>query len=164
MAAGGIGMPPLFFLTRRSIRSGYPADRITFISGARTRDGLFNDLELNRLGINLRSCTDDGSFGARGTVLDLLEKALKGPGDRIVYACGPMAMLEKIDRILVAEGIPGFLSLEALMPCGYGVCSGCAVRVIPPKDRGSTDDNREYHLQRVCADGPVFNAGEVIWQ
>ncbi len=164
MAAGGVGMPPVFFLAKRSIQNGYPAERITFISGARTKDGLFNDTELSELGIDLHSCTDDGSFGVIGTVVDLLEKKLENAGDRIVYACGPMAMLEKIDRILVESGISGFLSLEALMPCGYGICSGCAIKVVPPEDRGPTDDNRKYHLQRVCVEGPVFNAGEVIWQ
>jgi dihydroorotate dehydrogenase electron transfer subunit len=99
-----------------------------------------------------------------GTVVDLLEKKLENAGDRIVYACGPMAMLKKIDRILVESGTSGFLSLEALMPCGYGICSGCAIKVVPPEDRGPTDDNRKYHLQRVCVEGPVFEAGEVIWQ
>jgi dihydroorotate dehydrogenase electron transfer subunit len=164
MAAGGVGMPPLFFLARRSIQNGYPAERITFISGARSEDDLFKDIGLSELGIDLHVCTDDGSFGTRGTVVDLLEKRLKSSRDQIVYACGPMAMLEKIDRMLVAEDMSGFLSLEALMPCGYGICSGCAVRVIPSEDRGPTDDNREYHLQRVCVEGPVFESGEVIWQ
>ncbi len=164
MAAGGVGMPPVFFLAKRSIQNGYPAERITFISGARNKDGLFNDAELSELGIDLHSCTDDGSFGVMGTVVDLLEKKLENAGDRIVYACGPMAMLEKIDRILIESGISGFLSLEALMPCGYGICSGCAIKVVPPEDRGPTDDDRKYHLQRVCVEGPVFEAGEVIWQ
>lgn len=164
MAGGGVGMPPLFFLAKRSIQNGYPAERITFISGAGSKDDLFNDIELGKLGIDLHVCTDDGSFGARGTVVDLLEKELENARDRIVCACGPMAMLEKIDRMLLAEEMPGLLSLEALMPCGYGICSGCAVKVIPSEDRGPTDDNREYHLQRVCVDGPVFESGEVIWQ
>ncbi len=164
MAAGGIGLPPLSLLARRSVQSGYPAERITFISGARTRDDLFNDAESGELGIDLHNCTDDGSFGDRGTVVDLLEKELEKARDRIVYACGPVAMLEKIDRMLVDKGMAGYLSLEALMPCGYGICSGCAVKVTPAEDRGPTDDNREFHLQRVCVEGPVFKAGEVIWQ
>ncbi len=121
-------------------------------------------MELNKLDVDLHSCTDDGSFGAGGTVVDLLEKELKNSRDRIVYACGPMAMLEKIDRMLVEKRISGYLSLEALMPCGYGICSGCAIKVVPPEDRGPTDDNREYHLRRVCVEGPVFEAGEVIWK
>jgi dihydroorotate dehydrogenase electron transfer subunit len=164
MAAGGVGMPPLFFLAKRSIQDCYPAERITFIMGARAKDDLFDDAELSKLGIDPQICTDDGSFGARGTVVDLLEKELGNARGQVVYACGPTAMLEKIDRMLVAKGISGFLSLEALMPCGYGVCSGCAVKVKPSEDRGPTDDNREYHLQRACVDGPVFESGEVIWQ
>ena len=50
------------------------------------------------------------------------------------------------------------------MPCGYGVCSGCAVKVFPPDDRGATDDGQPYQLKRVCADGPVFKSGVVIWE
>jgi dihydroorotate dehydrogenase electron transfer subunit len=72
-------------------------------------------------------------------------------------------MLSKVDQILTQKNISGFLSLEQLMPCGYGICSGCAVKVSPAKDRGETDDKRDYHLKRVCVEGPVFKAGEVMW-
>ena len=73
-------------------------------------------------------------------------------------------MLEKIDKILIDKNIDGHLSLEQLMPCGYGICSGCAVKVNPPVDRGETDDSRDFQLKRVCVDGPVFKSGEVIWR
>lgn len=163
MAAGGVGMPPLFFLANVSVDKGYPADRIVFISGARTKDNLLADRGLTDLGTNLRICTDDGSMGEKGTVVDLLEKEIQTDGEAVIYACGPTAMLARIDMTLVERKMRGFLSLEALMPCGYGICSGCAVRVRPPVDRGPIDDNRDYHLKRVCVDGPVFRSGEVIW-
>lgn len=163
MAAGGVGMPPLYFLARSAVNNGYPAEKIVFISGARTRDDLFDDRGLGQLGTTLRTCTDDGSIGERGTVVDLLEKEMQTGREAVIFSCGPMEMLAKIDRMLVERKMKGFMSLEALMPCGYGICSGCAVRVRPPADRGPTDDNSDYHLKRVCIEGPVFESGEVIW-
>ncbi len=163
MAAGGVGMPPLFLLSKFAIENGVPSKSITFISGARTKSELFDSVELAELDTDLNLCTDDGSAGEKGTVVDILEKILENKGDLTVYACGPSGMLKKTDQLLMEKNIPGFLSLEELMPCGYGICSGCAVKVLPSPDRGETDDNRDYHLKRVCVEGPVFKAGEVMW-
>ncbi len=163
MAAGGVGLPPLYFLSRVSVENGYPAEMITFISGARTKKELFEDGNLAGLNMKLITCTDDGSAGSKGTVVDILQSELADDPERTVYACGPGGMLKKIDMIIMAKRLRGYLSLEELMPCGYGICSGCAVKTRPAENRGSTDDNRDYHLKRVCVDGPVFNSGEVIW-
>ncbi len=164
MAAGGVGLPPLYLLSRFSIENGLPPESIVFISGARTKNDLFKCEELAKLNVDLRYCTDDGSYGEKGTVIDLLKNILKKNIDISVYSCGPSAMLKRVDELLVDNNIAGYLSLEELMPCGYGICSGCAVKVNPPDNRGPTDDNRDYHLKRVCVDGPVFKAGEVIWE
>jgi hypothetical protein len=72
-------------------------------------------------------------------------------------------MLKGVDALISANKLDGHLSLEALMPCGYGICSGCAIKVYPSPDRGPTDDKRNYHLKRVCIEGPIFGAGEVMW-
>jgi dihydroorotate dehydrogenase electron transfer subunit len=164
MAAGGVGLPPLYLLAKEAVGNGFSPHNIAFISGARTREDHFDDGRLAALGVDLKICTDDGSYGARGTVVDLLKMEIRENIGQTIYACGPSAMLEKIDLALTYKNIPGFLSLEALMPCGIGICSGCAVKTIPSNDRGPTDDNRDYHLKRVCVDGPVFKAGEVIWK
>lgn len=164
MAAGGVGLPPLYLLSRFSVDSGVPSKSIRFISGAKTASQLFDCSELKKLNNDLRICTDDGSAGEKGTVVDLLERMLDTDDDCLVYACGPSAMLKRIDQILAGKNMEGYLSLEQLMPCGYGICSGCAVKVLPPPDRGRTDDNRDYHLKRVCVEGPVFKSGEVMWE
>lgn len=163
LASGGVGLPPLFFLAKKSIRGDYPVKNLTFIAGGKSTDDILEKTGLLELGIEASICTDDGSLGFKGTVVDLLKKHLDDNSGCTVYACGPTPMLKGIDDLLISRGIPGLLSLEALMPCGYGICSGCAVKVTPPVDRGPTDDNRDFHLKRVCVDGPVFNAGEVIW-
>jgi dihydroorotate dehydrogenase electron transfer subunit len=163
MAAGGVGLPPLYFLSRQSIDHGIRPENITFIAGAKTRGDLLEEKGLYDLGVNLITCTDDGSAGVKGNVVDALLPLLNKGNDTVVYSCGPNAMLQGIDSLILGNKLEGYLSLEALMPCGYGICSGCAVKVFPPAGRGPTDDNREYHLKRVCIDGPVFGAGEVMW-
>jgi dihydroorotate dehydrogenase electron transfer subunit len=163
MAAGGVGLPPLYFLAKKSIKAGFPSQKITFISGAKTRSELLDEKGFLDLGIKPIICTDDGSEGFKGTVVEFLKGNLSNYTKPAFYACGPSAMLEAADKLLLERNLSGYLSLEALMPCGYGICSGCAVKVHPPTDRGPTDDKRDYHLKRVCIDGPVFGVGEVIW-
>ena len=60
-------------------------------------------------------------------------------------------MLKEISRISKNYKIPAQISLEEHMACGIGACLGCVVK---------TNEG----LKRVCKDGPVFNAEEIIWQ
>ena len=163
LAAGGIGLPPLYFLAKDAVEKGLSPHKMTFIAGAKSKLELLNEARLFELGLRPVICTDDGTAGRRGTVVDVLEQELAPRQKVTVYACGPNAMLREVDLLLARGNLSGFLSLEALMPCGYGICSGCAVRVHPPADRGPTDDRCDYHLKRVCIEGPVFSAGEVMW-
>jgi dihydroorotate dehydrogenase electron transfer subunit len=163
LAAGGVGLPPLYFLAKLAIMTGFRSNKITFIVGAKTKAELLNEPGLWKFDLKLILCTDDGSAGCKGTVVDILKLECDKDKTATVYACGPNAMLQRVDGLLVLNARAGYLSLEALMPCGYGICSGCAVKVAPPKDRGPTDDNRDYHLKRVCIDGPVLPSGEVLW-
>ena len=163
MAAGGVGLPPLYFLSKVAANLGASPEKILFIAGARTKLELLNEPGLFDLGLKPIICTDDGTAGRKGTVVETLRDLLSQRSSAIIYSCGPNAMLRAVDFLLLERGFSGFLSLEALMPCGYGICSGCAVKVSPPPERGPTDDKRDYHLKRVCIEGPVFRTGEVMW-
>jgi dihydroorotate dehydrogenase electron transfer subunit len=163
LVAGGVGLPPLYFFARRAISKGLDPQRIVFIAGARTASDFFENKRLLELGVNLHLCTDDGSLGIKGTAVDVFSSLMKQFRDGQIYSCGPTPMLNKIDSVSRSLNINGYLSLEALMPCGFGICSGCAVKTYPPGQSGPTDDNRDYHLKRVCCEGPVFQIGEVIW-
>jgi NAD(P)H-flavin reductase len=54
------------------------------------------------------------------------------------------------------------------MACGIGACLGCAVKTRPC----AADDHAGAHARgslafqykRVCAEGPVFNSKEVMWE
>ncbi len=91
--------------------------------------------------------TDDGSVGHHGLVTELLAPRLT---DAVtVYACGPPPMLEAVRALAEEAGVPAQLALESGMACGFGACYGCVVAT-----------TRGY--VRVCVDGPVLDAAELV--
>ncbi|HID96009.1 MAG TPA: dihydroorotate dehydrogenase electron transfer subunit [Candidatus Latescibacteria bacterium] len=157
LVSGGIGIAPLFFLAEAMLgkmSSDDPRGRgrkVTILIGASSRDYLMRRKELELLGAEVRVATDDGSEGYAGPVTELLAATLQENSDRAfsVFACGPRPMLKEVARITVRRRIPCQLSLEEHMACGVGACLGCAVRT-------------PSGYRRVCVDGPVFDAEEVI--
>lgn len=138
LIAGGIGVAPMFSVIRKYNEMGIKPQ---MVYGARSKDDL---VLLDKLAetTDLHICTDDGSYGFKGTVVDLIKN------DNLeidyYYSCGPYRMLEAISK----EFPNGEVSLEARMGCGFGACMGCTIKTTNgPK--------------RVCKDGPVFNASEV---
>lgn len=68
----------------------------------------------------------------------------------ILFACGPKAMLNSIKNIKTEKK---FVSLEAYMGCGFGVCLSCVV---------SVKNNNNFEYKRVCVDGPIFEFKNII--
>ncbi|MCP4021518.1 MAG: dihydroorotate dehydrogenase electron transfer subunit [Desulfobacteraceae bacterium] len=133
VVAGGCGMAPLAPLVET-------LDQETiFIQGARTKEFiLFPD----RFKFEPQYCTDDGSFGHKGFVTDLLKASISSKKNiDIVYTCGPEIMMHKVFEICEASKIPCQVSLERYMRCGFGVCGACVC-------------GKEI----VCKDGPVFES------
>ncbi|MEW5796271.1 MAG: dihydroorotate dehydrogenase electron transfer subunit [Candidatus Zixiibacteriota bacterium] len=150
--AGGVGFPPLFYLASRLVARGRDPETIEFFYGGRTSGEVVERQRIRQLGVRFHPVTDDGSFGSKGLVTEAVEKYLDGhPVKRPrMYACGPDGMLKAADDLARKLGIPGEVSLEAPMPCGFGVCLGC---VVPLRAGGHA---------RVCKEGPVFQIGEVL--
>lgn len=157
--AGGIGIASVFPLIERLSR------KAVVVYGARTKQELMMVDELQGLSRELYLCTDDGSAGERGTVLDVLNRVLvshSSPGMQHLYSCGPALMLKEIAGIAADRGIKAYLSLEEHMACGIGACLGCVVRV---KHGGAGTRTKQMKLayKKVCKDGPVFDSEEVVW-
>ena len=87
--------------------------------------------------------TIDGSYGYKGTVLDVIHHQHIPVG--YVYGCGPNAMLNAI----VQEGWEGQLSFEERMGCGFGTCMGCSHQTVDG-------------YKRICVEGPVLSTKEVL--
>ena len=137
---GGVGVPPMYDTARRLKRMG--AD-VTAILGFATKDVSFYIEKFEELGIPVMVTTDDGSLGTKGFVTD----ALMASGCEYFMACGPTPMLRALHR----TGIPGQLSFEERMGCGFGACMGCTCHTL-------------VGTKRVCKDGPVFPTEEVTFE
>ena len=145
---GGIGVPPLLELLKRlpgkkSAVLGYRNDRMMYLKD-----------EFDAAADRVITATEDGSFGTKGTVIDALEESGYVPA--AILSCGPKPMLAALKRYAAERNIPLWVSMEERMACGVGACLGC---VTPSTE---TDSHSNVKNKRVCKDGPVFCAEEVV--
>lgn len=151
LVGGGYGVPPLAFFAR-TLRAANPSSRVTLIVGARTQNLLVGVNGLAEIGVNVICCTDDGSFGSHGLVtVPLLEILQTDAAHTHAYACGPTPMMRAIAEMSLEHGARCDVSMEPFMPCGVGICMGCAVTLA------------DGTYARGCTDGPVFAAEAVRW-
>lgn len=153
LVAGGYGVAPLCFLASRLSRKG------TVLIGGRSAGDVLAVEAFERLGWAVRVATQDGSLGEQGLVTVLLDQELarlQGLGERAeLYACGPDGMLRAVGERAVKAGCRGWLSLDKRMVCGVGACLACVQNL-------RRADGSEW-IGRVCHDGPVFEAREIVW-
>ena len=156
LVGGGYGAAPLFMLADALRQRGC---RVDFVLGAATADRLFGALDAKRMAASVAFTTDDGSYGDRGRVSDVLPAVIDRVRADVVYACGPMAMLEAVTRVASeaygGAGIPAQVAVEESMACGVGVCMTCVLPVI--------DDDGQTRMSRSCVDGPVFAGDRIRW-
>ena len=142
LIGGGVGVPPLYRLARNLIAQG---KRVTVVLGFNTASEVFYQSEFEALGAKVIIATADGSAGCKGFVTDAI--AQNNIEAEYFYSCGPLPMLRALTTAL---DIPGEISLEERMGCGFGICMGCSIQTASgPK--------------RVCKEGPVFKKEEILW-
>lgn len=146
IVGGGIGIPPMLELDKqlsceKTVVLGY-------------RDELFLKDEFESYA-DVVVATEDGSCGTKGTVIDAIKEA--GVDGKVIYACGPMPMLKALAEYAEAHDMEAQISLEERMACGIGACLGCICKT-KKKDHHTNVNN-----QRICKDGPVFDAKEVVF-
>ncbi|MBN1889377.1 MAG: hypothetical protein JW850_15385 [Thermoflexales bacterium] len=142
LAGGGYGVAPLAFLAKQAAADGRSVE---VCIGARTAADVLLVGEFERIGAAVRVTTEDGSLGTKGLVTAALEAAIAQDRPDGVYACGPVKMLEAVDRLCEAHRLPRQLSWEAHMRCGMGLCGSCELLAPPAPQAGWL----------VCLDGPV---------
>ena len=156
LVAGGMGVAPLVFLAEKIVShkvTRSQGHKVIVLIGAKTKSHILCGKEFRKIGCEVRIATDDGSKGLKGKVTELLNKMVtRSPGHQgaNIYACGPEPMLRAVSKISAAYNIPAQISLEAHMSCGFGACLGCVV-------------NTRGGYKRVCKEGPVFLAEDIVW-
>jgi NAD(P)H-flavin reductase len=145
LVSGGVGIAPLLAFAKELNSAEF-----AFFSGFRTlplndRGRFFLEGALPE-NVEPLLATDDGSAGKRGTVLDLVD-----PGDyEALYVCGSLPLLKAAAAKCRDAHIRCYVSMERRMACGVGACMGCTIHTI-------------HGNQRCCADGPCFNAEEILF-
>ena len=146
IVGGGIGVPPLYQLSKELKAKGV---KVIHFLGFGTQEVVYYADEFQALG-ETRFSTDDGTLGIQGNVGNLLLAEERQPD--AVFACGNNGLLKTVEQ-LYSEVANVQLSLESRMACGMGACYACVCHV-------PEDENKSV---KVCEDGPVFQAGEIIF-
>lgn len=145
LVAGGIGVAPFLFYLQK-LREKKISARLFY--GGRRRNDLLRLRRFSALAKTV-TVTEDGSHGLKGLVTTPLKDALEGTRPALILACGPPGMLQAVGMLGELYRVPTYLSLEAMMACGRGLCLGCA---LPRRGRG---------YLKVCVEGPVVDSREV---
>jgi ferredoxin--NADP+ reductase len=127
-------------------------NNVISILGARTKELLFYEDEVRAISNELLVCTDDGSYGQKGLVTEMLKQLIdRGEQIKLVVAIGPVPMMKFVAKMTKEYNIPTIVSLNPIMIDGSGMCGGCRVSV-----GGAT--------KFVCVDGPEFDAHQVDFE
>jgi ferredoxin--NADP+ reductase len=150
--AGGIGAAPMLPIARAFRDAGH---EVVTILGARRQDLLVFEDRLGGASSEVLVCTDDGSYGRKGFVTDVLKDLIEGRrakgGDvDLAIAIGPPLMMKFCSKTTEPYGVPTLVSLNTIMVDGTGMCGGCRVSV-----GGET--------KFACTDGPEFDGHLVDW-
>ncbi|MEG6503564.1 MULTISPECIES: sulfide/dihydroorotate dehydrogenase-like FAD/NAD-binding protein [unclassified Desulfovibrio] len=143
---GGTGIAAMHHIAKGHARAG---NKVVGIIGARSKDLLLFEKELKLFVDELLISTDDGSYGHKGLVTDLLRDRLEK--DKTVFevvAVGPVPMMAAVAEATRAFGVKTTVSLNPIMVDGIGMCGACRVSV-----GGKT--------KFACVDGPEFDGHEV---
>ena len=149
LVGGGIGVFPLLYL-KTALEKNCEVDSYL---GFRNEECVVMTDEFGKGQSSLCVSTDDGSVYNKGYITSYFEE--KARMYDVVYCCGPVLMMEKVQRTCLGLDIPLYLSLEQRMGCGIGACLVCACKIKAKNEKG-------YDYLHVCKDGPVFDAREVI--
>ncbi|MGB8955941.1 MAG: dihydroorotate dehydrogenase electron transfer subunit [Tumebacillaceae bacterium] len=150
LIGGGIGVPPMVELADQLTQKGV---KVTSIVGFQSQNIAILIDDLKRYG-DVLVATNDGTLGIQGFVTDYMTDELLATADRF-YACGPTPMLRAVQAKMNGK-VEGYLSLEERMGCGIGACMACVTSCV------MADGTVGY--KKVCKEGPVFPAPEVVFE
>jgi len=144
---GGVGIATIIPIVKELKNH---RNRVDVILAARNKDYFVLEEEFKEVN-NLYFVTNDGSRGMKGYAHEMMEKLLKKKKYDISWAIGPSLMMKACSEVAKKYDLKIWVSLNAIMVDGTGMCGGCRVRI---------SDELKY----TCVDGPEFDGRLVDWE
>jgi dihydroorotate dehydrogenase electron transfer subunit len=145
LVGGGTGLVPLI----RLVTFLQKTDDVTIIMGSKTKSEVFFESAAEKLLEGTRHqvivVTEDGSYGKKGLVTDVMDELVKTNKFDGVYTCGPEKMMYKVVQIASTNNIHVEASIERMMKCGIGICGSCC-----------------FGDMMACKDGTVFDGKTLL--
>jgi ferredoxin--NADP+ reductase len=149
---GGVGIAEVYPVSRAFKEAG---NRLTAIIGAREKGLIILEDKMREVSDELFITTDDGSYGQKGLVTDVLkelieviEKSTHTKYPALVYAIGPVPMMKSVCELTKGFSIKTVVSINPIMVDATGMCGACRCSV-----GGKTVFG--------CVDGPDFDGHKV---
>ena len=122
---------------------------VDLVAGFRNKDIVILEDEMIENSTNCIICTDDGSYGVKGFVTNVLKENIEsGKQYDCVIAIGPIPMMRAVSELTKESSIKTIVSLNPIMIDGTGMCGGCRVKV-------------GGQVKFACVDGPDFDGHQV---
>ena len=144
--AGGVGIAPIYPQVKYLKERGYNID---VIYGARNANLLIIRDKIEQVVHKISYATDDGSFGTKGFVTDVLEKKINNYD--ICIAIGPVIMMKNVCDLTKKYKLRTIVSMNPLMVDGSGMCGACRCEV-------------EGKPKFACIHGPEFDGHKVNFE
>ena len=146
VVGGGVGTAIAYPVAKKLHDEGCHVDLIV---GFRNKDLVILEDEFKAASTQLLIGTDDGSYGKKALVTDLLKEQIQAGAkyDRVI-AIGPVIMMKFVCQLTKEYDIPTVVSMNPIMIDGTGMCGGCRLTV-----GGET--------KFACVDGPEFDGHKV---
>ena len=141
--AGGVGTAPVYPQVKWMKEHNQNVDCII---GARNKELIILEDEMKEYAANVYVCTDDGSYGFKGNVNDMLKELVNNQGKKydLVIAIGPVIMMKFVSLLTKELGIKTVVSMNPIMVDGTGMCGACRLTV-------------GGEVKFACVDGPEFD-------
>ena len=123
VVGGGVGCAIAYPQAKQLFHMGKKVD---VIAGFRSKDIVILEDEFRQCSDNLFLCTDDGTYGQKGFVTNVLQEQIDaGKKYDMVIAIGPIPMMKFVSKVTEPYAIPTIVSLNPIMVDGTGMCGGC---------------------------------------
>ena len=142
---GGVGCAIAYPQAKTLFNMGIETD---VIAGFRSKDIVILEDEMRKVSRNCYITTDDGTYGEKGFVTDVLKRLIEKEQYDLVIAIGPIPMMKFVAKTTESYGIRTLVSLNPIMIDGTGMCGGCRVNV-------------GGEVKFACVDGPDFDGHKV---